>query len=153
MASAVSRPRAGTEAAPACDSVNATATRLAAPAPIRTLSAATGEPSSVRASLEVAAGSARPMLIQTQTMKTSAATSDAHKAVTDDDAPWASAVTAAAHPQAAPEITRPAASPGRPIRALGAPRSRARFTTRPYEPHVRPPISKSDRLSSRDNGP
>src|SRR5215207_11242301 len=131
MASAVSRPLAGAEASPACESVKATATRLAAPAPIRTLSAATGEASSVRASLEVAAGSARPTLIQTQTMKTRAATSDAHKAATDHDTPFASAVTAAAQPQAAPAITRLAASPGRPIRALGAPGSRARFTTRP----------------------
>src|SRR3954451_24592555 len=98
MASAVSRPRAGTEASPACDSVNATATRLAAPAPIRTLSAATGEASSVRASLKVAAGSARATPIQTQTMKTNAATSDADKAATDQDTPFASATTAAATP-------------------------------------------------------
>src|SRR3954453_15894191 len=128
MASAVSRPRAGTEASPACDSVNATATRLAAPAPIRTLSAATGEASSVRASLEVAAGSALLTLVQTQTMKTSAATSDPHSAATDHDTPSASAVTAAAQPPAALAITRLAASPGRPIRALGAPGSRAAFT-------------------------
>jgi hypothetical protein len=91
------------------------------------LSAATRE-SSVRASLEVAAGSARPTLIQTQTMKTSAATSDAHKAATDHDAPSASAMAAAAQPLAALTVTRLAASPGRPIRALGAPGSRATFT-------------------------
>ena len=80
---------------------------------------------------QVAAGSARRTPIQTQTMKTSAATSDAHKAATDHDAPFASAMTAAAQPQAAPAITRLAASPGRPIRAVGAPGSRARLTTGP----------------------
>src|SRR4051794_20433299 len=61
-------------------------------------------------------------------MKTSAATSDAHKAATDHDAPFATAMAAAAQPQAAAAITRVAASPGRLSRALGAPGSRPRST-------------------------
>jgi len=123
--------RSGAVAAPACESVKPTTTRLAAPAPSRTLSAATGEASSARAIRAGAAASARPTLSHTQPMKTSAATSEADSAATDHDASYASDVAAAAHPPAAPAITRLAASPGRPIRVLGAPGSRARFTTGP----------------------
>src|SRR3954471_19783565 len=146
IASAVSRPRAGADASPACESVNATAARLAAPAAIRTLSAAMGEASSVRASLLVAAGSARATLVQTQAMKTSAATSAAHNAATAHDTPFASAITAAAQPQAAPAITRVAASPGRSMRALGVPRSRARLTRATVDAAGETPMSKGDRL-------
>src|SRR3954466_4119599 len=110
MTSAVRRPRSGGPALPACPSVNPTASRLAAPAPIRTASAAAREASSVRARREVAGASA--IVDQTQTRNTSAATSSANNAATDHDAPPATATPAATAPPAAPTITRRAATPG-----------------------------------------
>ena len=126
-ASPVSRPRAGAVTSPASESVKATATRLAAPAPRSTPSAANREASSLRAIRDVACASTHQMPIQTHTTKTSAATSEAHNAATDHDAPASSATAAAAQPPTAPTITLLAASPER-SGALAEAGSRATVT-------------------------
>src|SRR4051794_544668 len=90
-----------------------TASRLPAPAPSRTASAAARESSSVRAWREVAGASAVAMVDQTQTRNTSAAMSSANSAATDHDAPPTTASAAATAPPAAPTITRRAARPER----------------------------------------
>src|SRR5256885_8389441 len=113
MASPVRSPRPGGPAWPAWPSVNTTASRLPAPAPIRTASAAAREASSVRARREVAGASAVAMVDQTQTRNTSAAMSSANSAETDHDAPPTTATAAATAPPATPTITRRAARPER----------------------------------------
>lgn len=98
-------PRAGVWAWLAWASENATASTLAAPAPIRTAFAAARAASSARAILAVAAESAPATLAHTQT-NASDATSVAHNAATDQEVPAPSAIPAATRPPAAPTITR-----------------------------------------------
>src|SRR3954452_23108746 len=113
MASAVSSPRAAATASPAAASVNPTATRLAAPAPTNTLSAAVGEASSARARRSVLAASAPATPAHTQSTNTRAPASNPHSAATGHDAPTCRTTPATAHPVTAGIIARRGASAGR----------------------------------------
>src|SRR5205823_14469136 len=82
-ASAVGRPRRGAWVRPASPSTNATATRLAAPAPIRTVSAAARDASSLRAIRAVVVASRETTVSHTHVTNTAAAVSEAKSTATD----------------------------------------------------------------------
>src|SRR3954470_18170029 len=111
MASPVRSPRSGAPASPACASVNATASRLATPAPRSTASAAAREASSARAVRAVAAASAPAIVAHTQITKTAAAASSAPSAATDHVAPTPTASAAVITPRTNATTTRFAARP------------------------------------------